>query len=83
MIFTQLLLGIILTTKLCYNAQQKWFTITLPSAKMIGKVSLRIIGAQNSKDYPNKEVRQERNSNTDQREAGTDTGNVTKNMYVK
>ncbi|GMN25091.1 hypothetical protein TIFTF001_047700 [Ficus carica] len=55
MIFTKLLSGIILMKKLCGNDRQKWFTITPPSAKMIGKNSLRIDVPHNSKDYPNKE----------------------------
>ncbi|GMN60225.1 hypothetical protein TIFTF001_029317 [Ficus carica] len=41
--------------KLCGNDRQKLFTITPPSARMIGKNSLRIDIPQNSKDYPNKE----------------------------
>ncbi|GMN47388.1 hypothetical protein TIFTF001_016574 [Ficus carica] len=55
MIFTKLLSGIILMKKLCDNDRQKWFTITPPSARMIGKNSLRIDVPRNSKDYPNKE----------------------------
>ncbi|GMN27662.1 hypothetical protein TIFTF001_001744 [Ficus carica] len=37
MIFTKLLSGIILMKKLCGTDCQKWFTITPPSARMIGK----------------------------------------------
>ncbi|GMN61345.1 hypothetical protein TIFTF001_030436 [Ficus carica] len=55
MIFTKLLSGIILMKKLCGNDRQKWFKITPPSARMIGKNSLLIDVPRNSKDYPNKE----------------------------
>ncbi|GMN47781.1 hypothetical protein TIFTF001_016959 [Ficus carica] len=55
MFLSKLLSGIILMKKLCGNDRQKWFTITPPSARMIGKDSLRIDISRNSKDYPNKE----------------------------
>ncbi|GMN47250.1 hypothetical protein TIFTF001_016424 [Ficus carica] len=45
---------------MCGNDCQKWFTITPPSARMIGKISLSINVPRNSKDYPNKEFEKTR-----------------------